>query len=77
MMTNTLRRIFAIGIFLLAGYASAAAAGQYGRLVVFGDSLSDPGNAFVLLTRVSVPPFELIPDAPYARGGLHFSNGAT
>jgi phospholipase/lecithinase/hemolysin len=56
---------------------SGAAAGQYERIVVFGDSLSDSGNAFVLLTRVSVPPFELIPDAPYARGGLHFSNGAT
>lgn len=78
MMTKTLCRIFAAGILLLAAVASGVAtAGQYGRLVVFGDSLSDPGNAFVLLRRVSVPPFELIPDAPYARGGLHFSNGAT
>lgn len=57
--------------------SGSVAAGQYQRLVVFGDSLSDPGNAFVLLTRVSVPPFELIPDAPYARGGSHFSNGST
>src|SRR5437870_5726450 len=46
-------------------------------VVVFGDSLSDPGNAFVILHKVAVPPFSsLIPDAPYARGGLHFSNGA-
>lgn len=78
MMTNKLRRMFAAAIFLVMALISAsAAAGQYQRLVVFGDSLSDPGNAFVLLTRVSVPPFELIPDAPYARGGLHFSNGST
>ena len=48
------------------------------RFVVFGDSLSDPGNAFVLLKKLEVPPFpSLIPDAPYARGALHFSNGPT
>ena len=48
------------------------------RFVVFGDSLSDPGNAFVLLKKLEVPPFpSLIPDAPYARGGGHFSNGPT
>lgn len=78
MITNTLRGMFAVGVFLfMALAAGAAAAGQYQRLIVFGDSLSDPGNAFVLVNRVSVPPFELIPDAPYARGGLHFSNGST
>lgn len=48
------------------------------RFVVFGDSLSDPGNAFVLLRKLETAPFEnLIPDAPYARGAAHFSNGAT
>lgn len=48
------------------------------RFVVFGDSLSDPGNAFVLSRNLEVPPFDsLIPDAPYARGALHFSNGPT
>jgi len=48
------------------------------HFVVFGDSLSDPGNAFILERKVDVPPFlSLIPDAPYARGGLHFSNGPT
>lgn len=78
MMMNKLRRIFAAGVFLFMLLVSgSAAAGPYQRLVVFGDSLSDPGNAFALIQRVSVPPFELIPDAPYARGGLHFSNGST
>jgi len=59
------------------GSAGAAAADGPERLVVFGDSLSDPGNAFVLTMDVALPPFELIPSAPYARGGLHFSNGRT
>lgn len=63
-----------VAVFAVAG--PAAAEGPE-RLVVFGDSLSDPGNAFVLTMNVSLPPFELIPDAPYARGGLHFSNGRT
>ncbi len=78
MMTNKLRTIFAAGLLLFMALVSGSAtAGQYQRLVVFGDSLSDPGNAFALIQRVSVPPFQLIPDAPYARGGLHFSNGST
>jgi phospholipase/lecithinase/hemolysin len=74
-----LRSLLLAGLCALAGAwpAGAAAGGTPGRLIVFGDSLSDPGNAFVLLRDVEVPPFELVPDAPYARGGLHFSNGAT
>lgn len=62
---------------VVLGAAGTAAADGPGRLVVFGDSLSDPGNAFVLTMDVSLPPFALIPSAPYARGGLHFSNGKT
>ncbi len=50
---------------------------RYSDLVFFGDSLSDPGNAFVLTGEVSRRPFQLIPDAPYAHGGHHFSNGPT
>jgi phospholipase/lecithinase/hemolysin len=63
-------------IILLLGMRLAEAADP-SRLIVFGDSLSDPGNAFVMTLDVSFPPFELIPGAPYARGGLHFSNGPT
>lgn len=68
---------------LLAGallYSAGAAADRpspFSRVVVFGDSLTDPGNAFALLGQVSLRPFELIPSAPYAIGGLHFSNGKT
>jgi phospholipase/lecithinase/hemolysin len=57
--------------------APAAFAGDISRLVFFGDSLSDPGNYFVAFGTVARPPFEPIPDAPYAFGGHHFSNGAT
>ena len=63
-------------IILLLGLRLAEAADP-SRLIVFGDSLSDSGNAFVMTHNVSFPPFELIPSAPYARGGLHFTNGPT
>ena len=76
MLKSPLRAVFAALIaFAAAGTALAAAPH---RFVVFGDSLSDPGNAFILIRDVEVPPFEsLIPSAPYARGALHFSNGPT
>jgi phospholipase/lecithinase/hemolysin len=61
------------------------------RLVTFGASLSDTGNSFIWLsepenqgcgTSLLVPPYDTLddlvtPDGPYARGGHHFSNGAT
>jgi phospholipase/lecithinase/hemolysin len=58
--------------------AAAPADTDYDRLVVFGDSLSDPGNAFVLTGMSLEPPYTaLIPDYPYSRGGHHLSDGAT
>jgi phospholipase/lecithinase/hemolysin len=47
------------------------------RIVTFGDSLSDPGNAFVATGDFVVRPFDPIPDAPYLIGLFHFSNGPT
>ena len=85
-MTNILNKLVGIALVALIVLAPArsALADPPERFVVFGDSLSDPGNAFVVLKRlgvspfVTVPPFlSLIPDAPYARGALHFSNGPT
>ncbi|MEO7791757.1 MAG: SGNH/GDSL hydrolase family protein, partial [Vicinamibacterales bacterium] len=54
----------------------------FAGIVVFGTSLSDPGNAFALRGGTNTPPDYLldpflVPSAPYARGGHHFSNGAT
>jgi phospholipase/lecithinase/hemolysin len=67
---------------LLVQPGSIAAQSRFSGIVVFGTSLSDPGNAFVLVGEQSTPPDYmldplLIPSAPYARGGHHFSNGAT
>jgi phospholipase/lecithinase/hemolysin len=69
--------MLALTLSLLANPAWASGDKPIKGLVIFGDSLSDPGNAFVLTGKVSVRPFELIPDAPYLIGGLHFSNGKT
>src|SRR5687768_14481345 len=60
----------------------AEAQSRFSGIVVFGTSLSDPGNAFALVGDAGTPPdFTLnpflIPSAPYARGGHHFTNGAT
>jgi phospholipase/lecithinase/hemolysin len=62
----------------------AAAQTTFGRIVVFGTSLSDSGNAFALRGTQHTPPYDkldpvfLTPGAfPYAKGGHHFSNGAT
>lgn len=78
-------RLARMSVMLLTGFLAligpfspgVAGAGPYGGIVIFGDSLSDSGNAFALLHDVSVPPYDPIPSAPYARGGLHFSNGET
>src|SRR5688572_17284234 len=78
---------FVLTIGLLApGLASADGYRPIDRIVVFGDSLSDPGNAFALSGQ-NLEPFEyatlhpllLIPESetPYAVGGKRFSNGLT
>jgi len=62
-----------------------AVAGEmtFKSIVVFGDSLSDPGNDFALINAQNTPPYDnidpgtIIPHAPYAKGGHHYSNGAT
>jgi phospholipase/lecithinase/hemolysin len=69
-------------VALLAVPALAAAQSSFSGIVVFGTSLSDPGNAVALNGEAGTPhdflvdPL-LIPSAPYAKGGHHFSNGAT
>jgi phospholipase/lecithinase/hemolysin len=65
-----------------SGDVSRAADRPFGGIVVFGTSLSDPGNAFALRGGTNTPPDYqvdplLVPSVPYARGGHHFSNGAT
>ncbi len=67
-------------VLLAPGWAPAQT--KFGRIVAFGTSLSDPGNAFALIGQMSLPPYDtldqfLVPSAPYGKGGHHFTNGAT
>jgi len=85
---------FMLTMFVLALPGVTHAQLAFNGLVVFGTSVSDPGNAFSLLAHPRVdlylesnviqhkPPYDtldesLVPSAPYAKGGHHFSNGAT
>jgi phospholipase/lecithinase/hemolysin len=72
-------RIVFVVAFCLVFVASASTvfAETFDRLVIFGDSLSDPGNHFVAFGLAAQPPFAPLPDFPYAIGGHHFSNGPT
>jgi phospholipase/lecithinase/hemolysin len=92
-LSSLLVSLVAVGGLTTAVPARAQNAPQAGidRIVAFGASLTDTGNAFIWLseaanrtcgTRLNVPPYDalddlLIPDGPYARGGHHFTNGAT
>ena len=84
----------ALGSFVAVALLSPRALAQVSdidRLVTFGASLSDTGNAFIFLSEpanqdcgapLSVPPYDtlddlLVPTGPYAKGGHHFTNGAT
>ena len=53
----------------------------YERIVVFGTSFSDSGNAAILVGSSTPPSYDvdefLIPNVPYARGGHHLTNGPT
>lgn len=69
-------------VIMLASPSVSGAQSRFSGVVVFGTSLSDPGNAFALRGDQATPhdfmlnPL-LIPSAPYAWGGHHFSNGPT
>ncbi len=88
MQTLIYDRVTAIAVIVSALMLVAAtpdrarAQGAPAQIVVFGDSLSDDGNAFVFTRNPSTPPdfgldALLVPSAPYARGGHHFTNGDT
>ncbi len=68
--------------FLLAASTFAWADARQPQLVIFGDSLSDPGNLFALTQTNNVPTSYdvdqfLVPNSAYAVGGHHLSNGST
>ncbi len=71
-------RVLAVNaVALIAVFSAPAYAGGSHQFVVFGDSLSDPGNFFIEFGQVSTPPYEPVPSAPYDIHGHHFSNGPT
>ena len=82
-MTRRIQTFLAAATAVALSIAGASADERpYSGIVVFGTSLSDSGNAFALRGGTNTPPDYLvdpllIPSVPYARGGHHFSNGAT
>ncbi len=78
-MNRQLLRVLAVkAVAMIAVFAAPAYAdGGLHRIVVFGDSLSDPGNYFIEYGQVSEPPYAPVPSAPYDIHGYHFSNGPT
>lgn len=82
-MKRTKQQSTIVALLIMALLLPALAeAIDFKRIVVFGTSISDPGNAFALTGQAIKPPYSeldalLIPPSPYAVGGQHFSNGAT
>jgi phospholipase/lecithinase/hemolysin len=77
MITQSFTRLAMRALALSLLSVAAFAGGVHNRFVVFGDSLSDPGNYYSIFGQVSEPPFAPIPSAPYDEPGHHFSNGRT
>jgi phospholipase/lecithinase/hemolysin len=81
-MKVSMTRWLAVACLAFSLPASASAADKpFPGIVVFGTSLSDPGNAFHIRGGINRPPEYwlddlMVPSAPYARGGHHLSNGA-
>jgi phospholipase/lecithinase/hemolysin len=82
MMANPLgfsRAVLVGAMLFVAAVSSSGAAGfdrAFSALYVFGDSLSDPGNAYVLLGgNTAVAPYDPVPSAPYDT--RRFTNGRT
>jgi len=78
----TTTTLVAVVVLTLVVASDATAQSGSSGMVVFGTSLSDPGNAFALSGEAGTSPSFmvdplLIPSAPYSEGGHHFSNGAT
>ncbi len=70
-----------LSLFFLVSHSIWAQV-SFDKIVIFGDSLSDPGNAYILWNRENTPPYHsldqfLIPKYPYAVGHHRYCNGPT
>jgi phospholipase/lecithinase/hemolysin len=77
MQSRSTQFVRIVGCLALGLAAFSAQAREVPEVVVFGDSLSDPGNHFIAFGESARRPFEPVPSASYAIGGHHFSNGRT
>ena len=74
--------IYVVALLATLAPVSLSARQDFDQLVVFGTSISDPGNAFALVGGNNTPPEYdldpfLIPSTTYPKGGHHATNGAT
>jgi len=62
----------------IPGLSNADDDSDISRLIIFGDSLSDAGNVYILGGQMtSQPPYKPIPTFPYDFQGFQYSNGKT
>jgi phospholipase/lecithinase/hemolysin len=73
-LRRSLRPAVSVAVTGLVFAATSVSAATYSNIVVFGDSLSDPGNLFAK-TGIPQAGFPGFPPPPYVGG--HFSNGFT
>ena len=76
-MTIYAQLTVAFCLLALGAWPAAARADDSRGFVLFGDSLTDPGNHYLAFGQVTRPPYQPVPIYPYAMGGHHFSNGPT
>src|SRR6516165_1451423 len=76
-MTITARFGIALCLLILGASMAIARADESRGVVLFGDSLTDPGNHYIAFGQVTRPPYQPVAIYPYAMGGHHFSNGPT
>ena len=76
-LIETARHTAAWVTIVSASMLGSAWAGDFERMYIMGDSLSDPGNVYALTGQTSQAPYAVIPDRPYDIDGFQFSNGKT
>ena len=74
-LSTCILHVCAVLLFGLPGISHAQTG--YGDVFIFGDSLSDAGNIYLLTGESSKAPYALVPTFPYTIGGHHYSNGKT
>lgn len=69
--------LLACVVFLFALPGLSQAQTGYEDVFIFGDSVSDSGNIYLMTGQTTKSPYPLVPTFPYTIGGHHYSNGKT